>query len=348
MSYPFYNLTPDKVIDAVEKGGFPITGHYMVLNSYENRVYDLKLEDDSHIIVKFYRPNRWTLEQIKEEHEFLFDLDNDEITVCNPLRFSDGESVHCYDDIFFTVWSRTGGRIPEELSNYDMIDIGRLIARIHNNGAAKEFKFRSRLSGESYGIKSLQFLLENNFLPTHCIKRYSDAVHEIVKIYDSLIKVVPLHRIHGDCHLGNLLKRESTFFFLDFDDSLIGPAVQDIWMLTSSRTSDIKRELNLFLEGYREFRHFDNFWLKLIEPLRGLRYINYAAWIAKRWDDPSFPQIFPHFGTEEYWENETSDLEDQLEIINLELTEENRIYPEKNSKPKEKELTNKDFFWDME
>jgi Ser/Thr protein kinase RdoA (MazF antagonist) len=348
MNYPFYNLTPDKVIDAVELNGFSVTGHYMVLNSYENRVYDLKLEDDSHIIVKFYRPNRWSLEQIKEEHEFLFDLDNDEITVCIPLKFPDGESVHSYDGIFFTVWSRTGGRIPEELSDYDMINIGRLIARIHNNGAARMFKHRLRLSGESYGIKSLQFLLDNNFLPTHCITRYSDAVNEIVKIYDSLIKDVPFHRIHGDCHLGNLLKREETFFFLDFDDSLIGPAVQDIWMLTSSRTDDINRELNLFLEGYREFRHFENSWLKLIEPLRGLRYINYAAWIAKRWDDPAFIQIFPHFGTEEYWESETADLEDQLEIINTELSEGNKIDSDKKSKSKEKELTNKDFFWDME
>jgi len=347
MSYPFYNLTPDKVIDAVEKIGFSVTGHYMVLNSYENRVYDLKLEDDSHIIVKFYRPNRWTLEQIREEHEFVFDLDSDEITVCNPLRFSSGESVHRYDDIYFTVWPRTGGRIPEELSDYDIINIGRLIARIHNNGAAKEFKHRLSLSGESYGLKSLQFLLENNFLPAHCIERYSNAVNEIVKIYDSLSKDVPFHRIHGDCHLGNLLRRDDTFFFLDFDDSLIGPAVQDIWMLTSSR-NDISRELNLFLEGYREFRHFDNSWLKLIEPLRGLRYINYAAWIARRWDDPAFPEIFPHFGTEEYWENETSDLEDQLEIISLELSEDNSIDLKKNNKPEKKELTNKDFFWDME
>ena len=348
MSYPFFNLTPDKVIDAVEKSGFDPTGHYMVLNSYENRVYDLKLEDDSHVIVKFYRPDRWRLEQIMEEHEFLFDLDGDEITVCKPLRFSDGESVHCCDGIYFSVWLRTGGRIPGELSGYDMINIGRLIARIHNNGAAKEFKHRLRLSGESYGIRSLHFLLDNNFLPAHCLERYVYAANEIVKIYDSLAGSVPFHRIHGDCHLGNLLKREDAFFFLDFDDSLIGPAVQDIWMLASSRSADMRRELNLFLEGYREFRHFDNSWLKLIEPLRGLRYINYAAWIAKRWDDPMFPQIFPHFGTEEYWENETSDLEDQLEIINLELAEENRIDPEKNSKSKERELTNKDFFWDME
>ena len=348
MSYPFYNLTPDKVIDAAEKSGLVVTGHYMVLNSYENRVYDLKLEDDSHIIVKFYRPNRWTLEQIREEHEFVFDLQSDEITVCNPLKFSDGESVHSYDGIYFTIWPRTGGRIPEELSDHDMVNIGRLIARIHNNGAAKEFKHRLRLSGESYGSKQLQFLIENNFLPGHCIKRYSDAVNEIVKIYDSLVKDVPHHRIHGDCHLGNLLRCEDVFFFLDFDDSLIGPAVQDIWMLTSSRSEDINRELNLFLEGYREFRPFDSSWLKLIEPLRGLRYINYAAWIAKRWDDPAFNQIFPHFGSEEYWINETSDLEDQLEIINIELNEENPAYSKKNSKSNEKELTNKDFFWDME
>jgi Ser/Thr protein kinase RdoA (MazF antagonist) len=346
MSNSFYDLTPDRVIEAVEKSGFSITGHYMVLNSYENRVYDLKLEDDTHIIVKFYRPGRWTLEQIKEEHQFLFDLSDDEIPVCAPLTFSDGKTIHEAEGVFFAIWSRTGGRIPEELTDTDMISIGRLLGRIHNNGASKEIEHRLKLTGEAYGINSLKYLTENSFLPANCIKRYSEAVNEIVTVYNSLIPDVPFHRIHGDCHLGNLLKRDGAFFFLDFDDFLVGPAVQDIWMLLSSRDGNSQRELNLFLQGYKEFRDFENSWLKLIEPLRGLRYINYAAWIARRWNDPAFPQIFPHFGTEEYWEKETSDLQDQVKIIYSNELIKNEFQIEEPGK--EKELTNKDFFWDME
>jgi len=348
MSNSFYNLTPDRVIEAVEKSGFTLTGHYMVLNSYENRVYDLKLEDDTHIIVKFYRPGRWSLEQIQEEHQFLFDLEADELTVCAPLKFSDGKTIHDADGIFFAIWPRTGGRIPEELSDIDMMNIGRLLARIHNNGSAKDCKHRLRLTGETYGINSLKYLIDNSFLPSNCIKRYSDAVNEIVKIYDSLTPGIPFHRIHGDCHLGNLLHRDGSFFFLDFDDFLMGPAVQDIWMLISSRDKDSQRELNLFVEGYREFRNFETSWLKLIEPLRGLRYINYAAWIARRWDDPAFPHIFPHFGTEEYWIKETSDLAEQVDIIYSSDKEISELRPETDKIEKDKELTNKDFFWDME
>jgi len=345
MSNTFYNLTPDRVIEAVEKSGFSVSGHYMVLNSYENRVYDLKLEDDTHIIVKFYRPGRWSRDQIQEEHQFLFDLENDEVSVCAPLKFSDGTTIHEAENIFFAIWPRTGGRIPEELSDNDMMNIGRLLARIHNNGSAKESKYRLKLTGEAYGINSLKYLIENNFLPSNCIKKYSEAVNEIVEVYNSLIQDVPFHRIHGDCHLGNLLKRDNVFFFLDFDDFLVGPAVQDIWMLISSRDSNSQRELNLFIKGYKEFRNFENTWLKLIEPLRGLRYINYAAWIARRWSDPAFPHIFPHFGTEEYWNKETLDLQDQVKIIYLNESVKNEFQLQEPEK--EKELTNKDFFWDM-
>ncbi len=345
MSNSFYNLTPDRVIKAVEESGFSLTGHYMVLNSYENRVYDLKLENDSHIIVKFYRPGRWSLEQIMEEHQFLYELAEDEISVCAPLTFSDGKSIHDLNGIFFAVWPRTGGRIPEELSDGDMITIGRLIARIHNNGASRESRYRLKLTGESYGTNSLLYLIKNNFIPSIYIKRYSDAVNEIVMLYKSLIPEVPFHRIHGDCHPGNLLRRDGSFFFLDFDDFLTGPAVQDIWMLISSRDTGCRREIDLFLQGYREFREFDDSWLKLIEPLRGLRYINYSAWIARRWKDPAFSHIFPHFGTEEYWQNETSDLEEQVNVIYSGNTND---YKHNNEKEREKELTNKDFFWDME
>ncbi len=347
MSSLFYTLTPDIVIKAVEDNGFITSGHYMALNSYENRVYDLRLEDGDHIIVKFYRPGRWTKEQILEEHSFLDDLNKSEIPVCSPLPFPDGGTLRETEGIYFAIWQRTGGRIPEELSDDELLNLGRLIGRIHNSGSAKQAEHRIRLCSETYALKPLEFLLENDFLPQHIRGRYSNAVREIADIYNSLSINVPVHRIHGDCHPGNLLKGVNGFFFLDFDDFLTGPAVQDIWMLIQSRDEEGLRQRDLLISGYREFRDFEHSWLQLIEPLRALRYIHYATWIAKRWVDPAFPQIFPQFGTDRYWEEETIDLEDQINFIysggdNL---------PErlgKSEATEEKELTNKDFFWDLE
>lgn len=348
MSTLFYSLTPDTVIKAVEDNGFITSGHYMVLNSYENRVYDLRLEEGGHIIVKFYRPGRWTKQQILEEHSFLSELNESEIPVCAPLPFPGGGTLRETEGIYFAVWPRTGGRIPEELSDDELVNLGRLIARIHNNGSAKPAEFRLSLSAESYALAPLEFLLENRFLPLHIQERYITAVQEIAEIYSKLSADIPVHRIHGDCHPGNLLKGAKGFFFLDFDDFLTGPAVQDIWMLIQSRDEEGLRQRELLISGYREFRDFEYSWFQLIEPLRAMRYIHYSAWIAKRWLDPAFPGIFPHFGTDRYWEEETSDLEDQINYI-YSGGEENLPERSVNSeKDEEKELTNKDFFWDME
>ncbi|HOP63602.1 MAG TPA: serine/threonine protein kinase [Spirochaetota bacterium] len=348
MSNLFYTLTPDIVIKAVEENGFTTSGHYMVLNSYENRVYDLRLEEGSHIIVKFYRPGRWTGEQILEEHAFLNELDENEVPVCAPLSFPDGGTLREAEGIFFAVWPRTGGRIPEELSDEELLNLGRLIARIHNNGSAKPAVHRLSLTAESYALKPLEFLIENNFLPDHIRDRYSNAVKEIAGIYSSLAADVPVHRIHGDCHPGNLLKGVNGFFFLDFDDFLTGPAVQDIWMLIQSRDDEGRRQRDMLISGYREFRDFEYSWLQLVEPLRALRYIHYSTWIAKRWLDPAFPGIFPHFGTDRYWEEETADLEDQIEYIYSGGENLPERPGQEGEKEEEKELTNKDFFWDLE
>ena len=350
MSNFFFNLTPDIVIKAVEKTGLEPTGHCMALNSYENRVYDLKLEDGTHVVSKFYRPGRWNREQIREEHDFLHELKNDEIPVCAPIVFSDGETVHETEGIYYAVWPRTGGRIPDELSDEVLGMLGRLCARIHNMGAAGKAKYRIGLTGETYGLEPLAYLLDNNFLPGHCRERYASAVKEIVAIHEELGRDIPCHRIHGDCHLGNLLNGSEGWFFLDFDDFLTGPAVQDVWMLVPARDREGLRQRDIFLEGYRLFRDFDTSWLRLVESLRALRFIRYAAWIARRWDDPAFPAAFPHFGTAQYWENETADLEDQLDFIHknsIDLPEKIKR-TEDAKKAEEKELTNKDFFWDWE
>ena len=344
----FYSLTPDIVIKAVEECGFEPTGHCMALNSFENRVYDLKLDDDSHVVTKFYRPGRWTKEQILEEHRFLLDLQADEIPVCAPLTFSDGSTLRKTEDIYYAVWPRTGGRAGDELTDTELQILGRLLARIHNNGAAKKAEHRIELTGKTYGTDSLDYLLENNFLPPHCRTRYENAVKEIVDIYEALRKDVPMHRIHGDCHLGNLLHGRDGWFFLDFDDFLNGPAVQDVWMLTPARDTEGLRQRGIFLEAYRQFRPFDSAWLKLIEPLRALRYIRYAAWIAKRWQDPAFPPAFPHFGSVQYWEDETSDLEDQIRFFYAHTSDLPESIKKDESADEETEMSNKDFFWDWE
>lgn len=345
----FFNLTPDIIIKAIERYGFRPTGHCMALNSYENRVYDLKLEDNSHVVTKFYRPGRWTKEQIKEEHQFLLELKEDEIPVCAPLHISEGETIGEIENIYYAIWPRTGGRGAEELSDEELAVLGRLLGRIHNMGAVKEAQHRIRLSGKKYGLEPLEFLLGNKFLPQHCETRYTKAVEEIVDIFEKLITDIPFHRIHGDCHTGNLLNGAEGWFFLDFDDFLSGPAVQDIWMIVPARDHEGLRQREVFLSGYRQFRDFDDSWLRLIEPLRALRYIWYAGWIAKRWDDPAFPPAFPHFGTVEYWEDETSDLEKQIKFF----YENTDVLPlgirrREQGDEKEEELTNKDFFWDWE
>ncbi|TAL39045.1 MAG: serine/threonine protein kinase [Spirochaetes bacterium] len=345
----FYNLTPDIILRALEQSGLEPTGHCMALNSYENRVYDLKLEDGTHVVAKFYRPGRWSREQILEEHEFLISLRDDEIPVCAPRGFADGATLHEIEGIYYAIWPRTGGRVPDELSDEVLGILGRTLARIHNMGASKNAVYRIALTGETYGLKPLAFLQENGFLPPHCAGRYADAVHEIVKLYDELRRDVPFHRIHGDCHLGNLLHGAEGWYFLDFDDFLNGPAVQDVWMMVPARDREGLRQREVFLEAYGQFREFDRSTLRLIEPLRALRYINYAAWIARRWEDPAFPRAFPHFGTVQYWEECTADLEEQIKYFH-ETVEDipEGLRREQDANGKQEELTNKDYFWDWE
>ena len=344
----FYNLTPNVIIRAVEGAGFEPSGHCMALNSFENRVYDLRLEDGSHVVAKFYRPGRWTREQILEEHEFLLELQRDEIPVCAPLSFPGGGTLREEGGIFYAVWPRTGGRAADELADPALETLGRMLARIHNMGAAGKAAHRIELNADTYGRGPLNFLLDHDFLPGHCRDRYAAAVREIADLYDELAAGTPLHRIHGDCHTGNLLYGVDGWFFLDFDDFLTGPAVQDVWMLVPARDPEGLRQRGIFLNAYRLFRDFNDSWLRLVEPLRSLRYIHYAAWLARRWDDPAFPAAFPHFGTVEYWERETADLEDQIQYMRHSADMPASFAAKPEAVEEKAELTNKDFFWDWE
>jgi Ser/Thr protein kinase RdoA (MazF antagonist) len=343
----FDQLTPERVLAAVEQGGFELTGHCSPLTCLENRVYDLRLEGGDHVVAKFYRRNRWTREGIGDEHRFLADLRDAEIPVAAPLAFPDGETLKTAFGFHFALWERTGGRAPDEFDDEQVAVLGRLLARIHNVGAAAQALHRPRLDAPTAAIAPLDFLAERGFPPRECRRRYRDAVEAIADRYTDLAQDVPLHRIHGDCHVGNLLHRDDGWTFLDFDDFVTGPAVHDVWMLLPGRDAEAARQRALLIDAYRQFRPFEDRWLELVEPLRAFRFVFYAAWIAKRWQDAAFPSAFPHFGSDSYWENETRDLE---ELANRVAGDAPALETGPGDRPSSKaqtELTNEDFFWDL-
>ncbi len=339
----FFELTPDRVLRALEGAGFAPTGHCSPLTCLENRVYDVRLEDGSHVVAKFYRPERWSREAILEEHRFLSDLREVEISVCAPLVLSDGGTLQTTQEIHFAVWPRTGGRSPDELSDENVEILGRLLARIHNVGATRDAPHRPRLASDDYALDALAFLEERAFLPPECSSRYRGAVERVCALYDEWSAGVPQHRIHCDCHLGNLLRGDAGFFFLDFDDFRVGPAVQDVWMLLPGRDAEADRQRHLLIAAYRQFRDFEERWLRLVEPLRAFRFVWYAAWIARRWEDPAFRSAFPHFGTAQYWETEARDLEELAERLGRSADG----GAGGDAQEPAEELSNKDFFWDL-
>lgn len=308
----FNQLTPEHVMDAVEADGRRCTGRFIILNSYENRVYQLELDDETWVVGKFYRPGRWSKQTILAEHEFLFELNEVEIPVACPLELAPGETVGEVEGILYSVFPRVGGRAPEELTDEQAAVLGRLIGRIHNIGAMRETAQRIRLTPETYGTDNLAYLEENEVIPEEARENYLATARQLVERITPLFAGVPVHRIHGDCHLANLIWAPAGPTFLDFDDMVTGPAVQDIWMLVPSYDEYGVRQRQILLDAYTDFRDFDPAWLRLVEPLRALRYIHYATWIARRWHDPTFKRTFDYFGTLQYWQREIQDLREQL------------------------------------
>lgn len=308
----FTHLSPDDVLDAVEVGGRRVTGRFLVLNSYENRVYQLELEDDSWVVGKFYRPGRWSREAILAEHRFLAELAEVEIPAVGPVDLGDGRTIGEVRGILYSLFPRVGGRTPQELDDEQIRILGRLVARIHNVGAASPAPARPTLSPETYGRKNLATLLELGAIPPEARDIYVATVEALIARIEPLFAGVPMHRIHGDCHLGNLLWTPKGPTFLDFDDFLTGPAVQDVWMMVPSADAEGRRQRDVFVEAYDQMRRFEPAWLRLVEPLRALRFIHYATWIARRWHDPFFKRTFAHYGTLQYWQREIQDLREQL------------------------------------
>ena len=315
----FNRLTPEEILDAVEAGGRKCTGRFLILNSYENRVYQLELDDETMVVGKFYRPGRWSRETILAEHRFLFELNEEEVPVACPIELAPGETLGEVQGIYYALFQRVGGRAPEEPSDEQLEILGRYVARIHNVGARAEEPDRIRLTPAAYGTDNLQYLLENDVLDAEVRDGYAATVRALIERIEPLFLNVPCHRIHGDCHTNNLLWSPAGPTFLDFDDMLVGPAVQDIWLLAPSSDAEGRRQRDLLVDAYTQMRDFDPAWMRLVEPLRALRYIHYATWIARRTDDPAFKRTFPHFGTLQYWQREMQDLREQIARIDHEM-----------------------------
>ncbi|AXK38830.1 serine/threonine protein kinase [Crenobacter cavernae] len=314
---PFAGLTPDCLLTALETLGLPVSGQLLALNSYENRVYQVGVDDAPPVVAKFYRPARWTDEQILEEHNFVLELAEREIPVVAPLSFC-GKTLSEHAGFRFAVYPRRGGRAPET-DRPDVLEwLGRFLGRIHAAGAIRPFATRPTLNIDSFGAEPIAFLENSDFVPQELREVYfgvaRQALDGVARGFERAGDVNTL-RLHGDCHASNVLWTDAGPHFVDFDDARMGPAVQDLWMLLSGERDEQSRQLADLLAGYEDFCEFDTRELYLVEALRTLRLIHYSAWLARRWNDPAFPAAFPWFGTQRYWQDRILELREQIALM---------------------------------
>jgi Ser/Thr protein kinase RdoA (MazF antagonist) len=314
---PYSELSPEMVLDAIEAVGHRCDGRVLALNSYENRVYQIGIEDGTPVVAKFYRPARWTDAAIREEHAFAGELAAQEIPVVAPL-LRDGVSLHIHHGFRYAVFPRRGGRWPELGSTDDREWVGRFLGRIHAVGRAARFQERGRLSMEDLGRNARDFVLDGDWMPDYLAEKYADLTDTLLDEIEARAegwRGAILGRILGDCHRGNILWTDQGPHFVDLDDCLTGPAVQDLWMLLAGGQQEMRTGLQDLLKGYEQFLPFDRSEIALIEPLRALRMIHYSAWLARRWHDPAFPRAFPWFAEPRYWEEHYRALDDQLAAV---------------------------------
>ena len=316
----FQQLSPECVLDAIDALGFVTSGRLLALNSYENRVYQAGIEDAEPVVAKFYRPERWADAAILEEHQFVDELVEQEIPVVPALRIND-QSLHRFNGYRYALFARHAGRAPE-LDHPGVLEwLGRFIGRIHAVGARTAYQARPAIDVQTYGFASRDFLLLREFIPADLRTAYlttcNQLLDEVQRSFERAGEVAQI-RLHGDCHLGNVLWTDAGPHFVDFDDSRMGPAIQDCWMLLSGSRAEMTMQLCDVMAGYEDFCDFNPRELLLIEALRSLRLLHYSAWLAQRWDDPAFKQAFPWFNTQHYWQNRILEMREQLSAMDEE------------------------------
>ncbi len=313
----FADLQPDDILTALDDMGFDCDGRFLALNSYENRVYQVGIENSRPIVAKFYRPRRWSDEAILEEHEFAIDLAAQEIPVIPPMIRAE-ETLHRIGHHRVAVYECRGGRAPD-LDNYALqTQLGRLVARIHLEGETRRFRHRPSIDIETYGVASVEYLLDNNFIPDDNLEAYESVAELVLDGVEACIDRAGGFReirLHGDFHPGNVLVNGDQLHIVDLDDTRHGPAVQDLWMFLSGDREEQTPQLTALLEGYQSFRPFDARELHLVEALRSLRIMHYAAWLARRWDDPAFKIAFPWFDGRRYWDDHVLALREQIALM---------------------------------
>ncbi|VVP98454.1 Stress response kinase A [Pseudomonas fluorescens] len=316
MSHPFDTLTPDLVLDAVESLGLLSDARVLALNSYENRVYQIGIEEEQPLIAKFYRPGRWTDAAILEEHSFTAELAECEVPVVAPI-VHEGRTLFEHQGFRFTLFPRRGGRAPEPGNLDQLYRLGQLLGRLHAVGSTRPFEHREALTISNFGHASLDTLLAGNFVPNSLLPAFESVARDVLKRVEDAYARTPHQtiRLHGDCHPGNMMCRDEAYHLVDLDDCRMGPAVQDLWMMLAGSREERLGQLAELMDGYDEFHDFDPRQLALIEPLRALRQLHYSAWLARRWDDPAFPRSFPWFGQERYWGDQILALREQMAAL---------------------------------
>ncbi len=310
----YYQLTPDAIADALMSVGIHVDSGLMALNSYENRVYRFKSDTDGPLVAKFYRPQRWSRQQIQEEHDFLFASANAGVRVAVPLK-REQSSIFSYNNMLFAVWPAISGR-QLETDNLDQLEaFGEQVARLHQVGAGLTLTHRPQLTTDDYLLRARAVLQQQAQIPKTLSAAFFKQLDAVIERASALYQPRQQLSIHCDCHASNILWNDGPWL-LDFDDCRTGPAVQDLWMMLSGSRQEQLMQLDTLLAGYENVREFDNAELALIEPLRAMRIVNYMAWLAARWSDPAFPLNFPWFNTEEYWQQQLGVLAEQLQHLN--------------------------------
>lgn len=318
VAHPYEKLGPGLVLDAIEAAGYRPDGRLLALNSYENRVYQVGIEDGPTLVTKFYRPGRWNRAAILEEHDFAIELVERDIPVVAPMADSVGRTLREYANFLYAIYPRQGGHWPELQSSQDLTRMGRFLGRLHAVGAIRRFGHRPQLSIEEFGVASVEFVLAHGFVPQDLVHAYRTLTDDLlVAVRAAFERAGPYSaiRLHGDCHPGNVLWTDDGPHFVDLDDACSGPAIQDLWMLLSGERAEMNQQLGALLDGYSQFYDFEPRQLHLVEALRTLRMLRYSAWLARRWDDPAFPHTFPWFGQPRYWEEQILALREQAALL---------------------------------